>query len=186
MERTSTRKVIALPTGRWYANLKELGGLGVLNLKIQNIALIMKHLHKFFTHADVPWVKLIWQAHNHNNTAPQACSYKGSFWWRGGMKLYDLYYCLTSCTTNNGDTILLWKDKWCGQALMDKFPQLHSFANDGNITIHKAKHSDSYHSMFQLPLSNIAFHQFTQMCNTFEYLKKIKIETNGISNGFFI
>ena len=36
------------------------GGLGVLNLKVQNEALLMKFLHKFYNHHDIPWVSLIW------------------------------------------------------------------------------------------------------------------------------
>ena len=41
---------------------KNQGGLGVLNLRIQNQALIIKHLFKFFNKADIPWVKLIWNS----------------------------------------------------------------------------------------------------------------------------
>ena len=39
---------------------KEKGGLGVINLKLQNEALLLKHLHKFYNQADIPWIKLIW------------------------------------------------------------------------------------------------------------------------------
>ena len=33
---------------------KKEGGLGVLNLRTQNEALLLKHLHKFFNRVDVP------------------------------------------------------------------------------------------------------------------------------------
>lgn len=39
--------------------LKDKGGLGVIDLKVQNKALLMKHLHKFFGRANIPWVNLI-------------------------------------------------------------------------------------------------------------------------------
>ena len=42
---------------------KKAGGLGVLNLRTQNTALLMKHLHKFMNRVHIPWVKLIWEAH---------------------------------------------------------------------------------------------------------------------------
>ena len=45
---------------------KKFGGLGVLNLRTQNTALLMKHLFKFMNKVDVPWVNLIWQAHYPN------------------------------------------------------------------------------------------------------------------------
>ncbi len=38
---------------------KEKGGMGVINLALQNIALLLKHLAKFYQGADLPWVKLI-------------------------------------------------------------------------------------------------------------------------------
>jgi hypothetical protein len=38
---------------------KNQGGLGVLNLSIQNKALLLKNLDKFFNGHDVPWVNLI-------------------------------------------------------------------------------------------------------------------------------
>ena len=42
---------------------KSEGGLGVLNLRTQNEALLLNHLHKFFNRVDVPWVQLIWEVH---------------------------------------------------------------------------------------------------------------------------
>jgi len=38
---------------------KEEGGLGVLNLKTQNEAMLLKNLHKFFNKVDTPWMQLI-------------------------------------------------------------------------------------------------------------------------------
>jgi hypothetical protein len=33
---------------------KDKGGLGIINLEIQNQALLLKHLDKFYNNADVP------------------------------------------------------------------------------------------------------------------------------------
>jgi hypothetical protein len=33
---------------------KEKGGLGVINLRLQNDALLLKHLSKFYNRADIP------------------------------------------------------------------------------------------------------------------------------------
>ena len=56
---------------------KDKGGLGVINLELQNTALLLKQLHKFFEKKEIPWVKLIWSLYSHY--PPQACSVKGSF-----------------------------------------------------------------------------------------------------------
>lgn len=36
------------------------GGLGIINLKNYNLALLLMHLHNFYNHADIPWVSLTW------------------------------------------------------------------------------------------------------------------------------
>src|ERR1043165_64475 len=45
---------------------KNKGGLGILNIQAHNEALLMKHLHKFYNHDDVPWVSLVWDAYYHH------------------------------------------------------------------------------------------------------------------------
>jgi hypothetical protein len=45
---------------------KDEGGLGVIDLRKQNKALLIKNLHKFYNGQDLPWVKLIWKAYYSN------------------------------------------------------------------------------------------------------------------------
>jgi hypothetical protein len=72
-------------------NPKRKGGLGIINLRSQNNALLLKHLDKFYNRSDVPWVKLIWNAHYSNEEVPHTTKNKDSFWWRDVLKLVDLY-----------------------------------------------------------------------------------------------
>jgi len=60
---------------------KEEGGLGVLDLKTQNEALLLKNFHKFYNRADIPWVHLIWEKYYSNGRLPNHVK-KGSFWWK--------------------------------------------------------------------------------------------------------
>jgi hypothetical protein len=46
---------------------KMKGSLGIIRLTLQNNALLMKNLHKFFNKADLPWVKLIWSKYYPND-----------------------------------------------------------------------------------------------------------------------
>lgn len=39
---------------------KEKGGLGVINLRLQNDALLLKQLIKFYNKEAIPWIELIW------------------------------------------------------------------------------------------------------------------------------
>jgi hypothetical protein len=50
---------------------KASSGLGLINLRVQNEALLMKNLHKFYNKEDLPWVKLIWSNYYTNGKLPQ-------------------------------------------------------------------------------------------------------------------
>jgi hypothetical protein len=38
---------------------KNKGGLGIINLRSQNDALLLKHLDKFYNKKDIPWVNMV-------------------------------------------------------------------------------------------------------------------------------
>lgn len=54
------------------------GGLQVLNLRLQNHALLFKHLHKFYSKLEIPWVQLIWSRY-YQNKVPHGSRDVGSF-----------------------------------------------------------------------------------------------------------
>jgi hypothetical protein len=59
---------------------KDEGGLGVLNLSVQNESLLMKHLHKFFNKAQIPWVQLVWDKYYaRGKLSIQSLNFRGSF-----------------------------------------------------------------------------------------------------------
>ena len=102
---------------------KSAGGLGVLNLREQNKALLMKNLFKFFNKHDIPWVQLLWHAYYQNGTVPSNQQQKGSFWWRSCTSFLDDFKGLTACKIGDGKSSLLWTDKWCDVPLKNKFPK---------------------------------------------------------------
>src|SRR3954469_18267576 len=108
---------------------KDKGGMGIMNLQLQNKALLLKHLHKFYNKADIPWVSLIWNTY-YNGNVPHATVVCGSFWWRDILKLADLYRLVASIQVNAGDSLLFWSDGWLlnnsGRPLRDRFPHLFS------------------------------------------------------------
>jgi hypothetical protein len=77
--------------------LKEKGGLGVKNLRLQNDALLLKQLHKFYNKEDIPWVKLVWDKY-YTDKVPHASREVGSFWWRDVMRLSDIYRGIARCS----------------------------------------------------------------------------------------
>jgi hypothetical protein len=55
---------------------KKKGGLGVINLTIQNDALLLKQLDKFYKKENVQWVNLIWQKY-YPSTVPHLALFGG-------------------------------------------------------------------------------------------------------------
>ena len=76
---------------------KQKGGLGVLNLRLQNDALLLKQLHKFYSKKDIPWVTLIWNRY-YTSKVPHASLEVGSFQWKDLLRLNVLYRGIAKCT----------------------------------------------------------------------------------------
>jgi hypothetical protein len=90
---------------------KDKGGLGVLNLRIQNEGLLLKYLHKFYNKADIPWVQLLWNTY-YNGKVPHNMKPCGSTWWRTIVNLSPIYRGISMSNINDGRSTLFWKDKW--------------------------------------------------------------------------
>lgn len=96
---------------------------------------------------------IIWNKYC-NDTPPQAMQTCGPFWWRDTFSLIDIYRGVTSCVPRAIDTILLWKDIWLSeQVLQEKYSRLFSFALDEDISLAKFYENPDPASNFHLPLS---------------------------------
>lgn len=115
---------------------KRNGGLGVINLQLQNEASLLKNLNKFYNKHDFPWVHLVWNSYyRENQLVPHVSSNKGSFWWRDILKFVDHFRGIAHCHIGKGDTVLLWNDLWDGALIKDMLPRLFSFATNENIIV---------------------------------------------------
>jgi hypothetical protein len=93
-KRKDKEKVNSLAAWERVCKPKEKGGLVIINLKIQNTSLLLKHLHKFYNNEDIPWVHLVRDAYYHQSV-PHAVVLAGSFWWKSIITLSDEYRNLT-------------------------------------------------------------------------------------------
>jgi hypothetical protein len=139
------------------------GGLGVINLKSQNKALLIKHLDRFYNKKDILWVNLIWNSHYSNGEIPHASKEKGSFWWRDVLKLADLFRGIVSCKVGDGSTILFWSDVWNDNLLQQRLPRLYSFAKNKNISVTAFLQNNSLEGQFHLPLSEQALQEYQHL-----------------------
>ena len=140
----------------------ESGGLGVLDLRVQNKTLLMKKIYMFFNKQEVPWVQLIWHAY-YNDLTPPSDQDKGSFRWKGCCEIIEEFNSMTICSANSGNTISLWTDKWNDEPMQNKYPQHFSYVKKKDKTIKEVydMNVDNIYNMFHLPLSTIAL----QQCN---------------------
>ena len=143
---------------------KECGGLGVLDLQTQSDALLMKYLHKFYNHWDLPWVDLIWSTY-YNDKIPHASDPCGSFWWKDVLKLTPIYRGISQVIVRKGDTVLMWKDLWLDDVLANSRPRAFSYAKLEDISVRDFLGCTSLNETFNLPL-------FVQAHNELLHLKE--------------
>jgi hypothetical protein len=141
---------------------KDQGGLGVLNLDVQNKSLLLKNLDKFYNNLDTPWANLIRDTY-YDEDNPPGIKMEGSFWWKAHLKLIDTYKAMARCSLGNGRSVLFWTDLWGETCLHHKFPHLVSFAKRTDVSISKVLHMDFLQDMFHLPLSQQAYTEFEEL-----------------------
>jgi hypothetical protein len=145
----------ANPLVAWVCRPKNKGGLGIIDLKVQNQALLLKQLHKFYNRMDVPWVKMIWSVY-YEGIVPHAADPCGSFWWRNVMQLSSIYRGVTRVEIGDGNTVLFWKDLWHDDIISDSHPRLLSFTKDEDVSVPGLLTSDTLGQKFHLPLTTQA------------------------------
>jgi len=158
---------------------KEKGGLGIINLRLQNDALLMKHLSKFYNRADLPWVRMVWTRY-YTNRVPHAAREVGSFWWKDILRLNLLFRGIAKCTIGNGQSVCFWGDIWMNdQIIATKYPRLASFAKSEEISVYAVMQADDLDSLFMLPFSNEAYAEFVSLQ---EELQIMEYDEEGVDN----
>jgi hypothetical protein len=130
---------------------KDKGGLGVINLSVQNDALLLKPLDKFYKKANVPWVRLIWDKY-YSNVVPHLVKGKGSFWWRDILRLHIQFRGVVVCSPVKGDTISFWGDLINDNILSLVFPSLFEYTKDPNISLWKMMNYANLIDQFRIPM----------------------------------
>jgi len=143
---------------------KKKGGLGILNLRVQNDGLLLKYLHKFYNKVDTPWVTLIWNTY-YTDKIPHALSPRGSFWWKDVFKLSHIFRGIALSSIGNGTSTLFWKDNWQHGVFEDSHPRIFSYLRKEDMSVQEFLSSDSLHNTFFLPLSPKALEELKDIQN---------------------
>jgi hypothetical protein len=79
------------------------------------------------------------------------------------LKLLTKYKGIAMVNIQDGSTASSWQDMWQGKVRESEFPHLYSFAIRKNITIQQVSNIEDLHDIFQLPLTNEAYQEYTSL-----------------------
>ncbi|WVZ66350.1 hypothetical protein U9M48_015586, partial [Paspalum notatum var. saurae] len=98
------------------------GGIGILDLKLQNKCLLSKWLYKLLNE-DGAWQELIKKKYLHHKSITQVSKKPGdSQFWSGLMGVRNQFLSFGFFRTQNGQCVRFWEDKWNGRrAFMDLY-----------------------------------------------------------------
>jgi hypothetical protein len=115
---------------------KCLGGLGILDLDVQNKSLLAKWLVKLLNE-DGPWQQLIRKKYLYRFSLAQVTKRPGdSQFWTGLMEIKDEVLARGRFRVNNGTQARFWEDVWVGgQALRESYPNLYNITSKKNVTV---------------------------------------------------
>lgn len=126
----------------------------MLNLRIQNLALLMKFVHKFYNRLDIHWVNLVWCSHYTSGQIPRCSPEKGSVWWKNVSRLITYFRGHVMPHVGDGSTIRFWQDVWNSLSPMNSFPCLYSYAKNKECSVQAFFINMAMEYNFHTPLSS--------------------------------
>jgi hypothetical protein len=162
---------------------KEQRGHGVVNLSVQNNALLLKQLDKFYRKADEQWIRLIWQKY-YQNAVPHLAREKGSFWWKDILRLHVLYRGVAICLPSRGDTVAFWDDIINGALKSVTFPNLVGYAKDPKASLWKLRNEGNIINCFNIPMSRAAYNEYSYYSNTLIHYHPLTFPKRTLGSSF--
>jgi hypothetical protein len=108
---------------------KACGGLGIINSKKMNIALMLKWVWKLFQQDNPIWAQILRTKYTSVDNIFAGSGQGGSQFWRSIHKIKHLFKLGAAYKVRDGQRTLFWLDTWHGdRALKDQFPRLFSCA----------------------------------------------------------
>jgi hypothetical protein len=125
---------------------KELGGLGILNTKLMNIALMLKWVWKLYQNDEGLWADLIRAKYlRGRDLFSKETSANGSQFWKSIQKLKWFFKLGAKHEVRNGKRTFFWLDWWSGTTpLRARFPLLFACCADPFLTVHDARVEGGY------------------------------------------
>ncbi|WVZ61813.1 hypothetical protein U9M48_011628 [Paspalum notatum var. saurae] len=115
---------------------KEQGGLGIIDLEVQNKCLLSKWLFKL-ANEDGTWQTVIRNKYLRSKPLGSCCKKPGvSHFWAGLMDVKQVFLSLGSFQIGDGTQVRFWEDTWCGdQPLKISYPSLFNIVRKKGATV---------------------------------------------------
>ena len=136
--------------------------LGVLNLRTQIEALLLKHLHKLFKKVDIPRDQFIWERHYSNGTLPSPKK-KVSYWCRDILKLLDSFKGMTTVHILDGASYLFGMISGLIEFPNISFLSSFPLPRKKTISLRSVLEADGPATLFHMPISNVALQQLIEL-----------------------
>jgi mannosylglycoprotein endo-beta-mannosidase len=115
---------------------KSLGGLGIIDLEVQNVCLLSKWIFKLINE-EGEWQMMLRNKYLGSKSLTQVTRRIGdSQFWSGLMEVKDLFLAKGRFKVNSGRQTRFWEDVWLGNdALMRSYPTLYNITRRKNVTV---------------------------------------------------
>jgi hypothetical protein len=115
---------------------KGQGGLGILNIDVQNRCLLSKWLFKLINEEGI-WQTMMRHKYLRTQTIRHVQRKPSdSHFLSGLMKVKDSFLSLGHMKLNNGENIHFWEDRWSGNfSLQHQYPSLYAITQRKNISV---------------------------------------------------
>jgi mannosylglycoprotein endo-beta-mannosidase len=153
-EGQGTSKKFHMVNWRTICQPKSQGGLGVLNTKLMNIALIAKWIWRIYRaeNSDLLWLRLLRAKYRISEIfsyTPTSCSP----FWHSIHKVKEFFRAGTRFFPGKNSKISFWKDLWIGEVpLCARFPTLFAKSSDIDLTMAQAYSEEGWRILFRRAL----------------------------------
>jgi hypothetical protein len=132
---------------------KDQGGLGILDLQLQNKCLLVKWLVNLLN-TEGTWQSLLTNKYLRSKTLTQVTAKPhDSHFWRGLMRIKDEVLAKGSFDIKDGTKMRFWDDIWVGdKPLKVKYPSLYNTVRDRHATVSKVLASTPLNISFRRAL----------------------------------
>jgi hypothetical protein len=149
---------------------KAFGGLGILNTKFMNIALMLKWVWKLYQNADGLWADLIRAKYlgDYDLFSPLVPT-KGSQFWNSIHKIKWYFKLGAKHQVRDGARTYFWLDWWTGNGpLRDSFPRLFEVCDNPFATVAGVRIAGGWHIRFRRAFGLAETVEWSNLCRIFD------------------